>query len=40
VLARAPVLENKCWVLPVLSRHRLLCRSNAGDVVCLDLRQP
>jgi outer membrane protein assembly factor BamB len=40
VLSRVPVLENKCWVLPVLSRHRLLCRSNVGDVVCLDLRQP
>ncbi len=37
VLARAPVLEGKCWVLPVLSRHRLLCRSNAGEVVCLEL---
>jgi len=40
VLARAQVLDGKCWVLPVLSHHRLLCRSNAGDVVCLDLRQP
>jgi outer membrane protein assembly factor BamB len=40
VLARAQVLEGKCWVLPVLSHQRLLCRSNAGDVVCLDLRQP
>jgi outer membrane protein assembly factor BamB len=40
VLALAPVLESKCWVLPVLSRHLLLCRNNAGDVVCLDLRQP
>jgi outer membrane protein assembly factor BamB len=37
VLAHAPVLEGKCWVLPVLSRHRLLCRSNAGEVVCLEL---
>jgi outer membrane protein assembly factor BamB len=40
VLARVQVLEGKCWVLPVLSHQRLLCRSNAGDVVCLDLRQP
>ena len=40
MLARAHVLDGKCWVLPVLSHHRLLCRSNAGDVVCLDLRQP
>lgn len=35
VLARAPVLEGKCWVLPVLAGKRLLCRSNAGEVVCL-----
>ncbi len=40
VLARAQVLDGKCWVLPVLSHHRLLCRSNVGDLVCLDLRQP
>lgn len=35
VLSRAPVLEGKCWVLPVLSGKHLLCRSNAGEVVCL-----
>ena len=40
VLARASVLEGKCWVLPVLSRHHLLCRSNAGEVVCLELGKP
>jgi outer membrane protein assembly factor BamB len=40
VLARAQVLDGKCWVLPVLSHHRLLCRSNDGDLVCLDLRHP
>ncbi len=40
VRARAQVLDGKCWVLPALSHHRLLCRSNAGAVVCLDLRQP
>lgn len=38
VLSRAQVLEGKCWVLPVLSRKHLLCRSNAGEVVCLDLQ--
>jgi outer membrane protein assembly factor BamB len=37
VVARAQVLEGKCWVLPALSQKRLLCRSNAGEVVCLDL---
>jgi hypothetical protein len=25
-------------LVPVLSRHRLLYRNNAGDIVCLDLR--
>lgn len=40
VLSHTQVLDGKCWVLPVLSHHRLLCRSNAGEVVCLDLRQP
>ena len=35
VLARAQVLDGKCWVLPALSRQHLLCRSNAGEVVCL-----
>ncbi|MEZ5385092.1 MAG: PQQ-binding-like beta-propeller repeat protein [Prosthecobacter sp.] len=37
VLAKAQVLEGKCWVLPVLSGGHLLCRSNAGEVVCLKL---
>jgi hypothetical protein len=40
VLVRAKVLDGKCWVLPVLSHQRLLCRSNDGDLVCLDLRRP
>lgn len=35
VLSRAPVLEGKCWVLPALSQNHVLCRSNAGEVVCL-----
>lgn len=37
VQARAQILEGKCWVLPVLSAGHLLCRSNAGEVVCLRL---
>ena len=40
VLARAQILDGKCWVLPVISHHRLLCRSNEGDLACLDLRRP
>ena len=38
VLSRVQLLEGKCWVLPVLSGNHLLCRSNAGEVVCLDLQ--
>ncbi len=37
--ARAKVLEGKCWTPPVLANGRLLCRTAAGDVVCLDLRK-
>ncbi|MCB1277898.1 PQQ-binding-like beta-propeller repeat protein [Prosthecobacter sp.] len=40
VMSRAQVLEGKCWVLPAISRRHLLCRSNAGEVVCLDLAKP
>ena len=40
VLVRAQVLDGRCWVLPALSHHSLLCRSNDGDIVCLDLRRP
>ena len=35
---RAQVLGGKCWVQPVLSHRRLLCKNNEGSVVCLDLR--
>ncbi len=38
VLNRVQVLPSKSYVLPVLSHGRLLCKNNAGDVVCLDLR--
>jgi outer membrane protein assembly factor BamB len=34
---RAQVLSGKCWVQPVLSHRRLLCKNNEGSVVCLDL---
>jgi outer membrane protein assembly factor BamB len=39
VLSRAQVLEGKCWVLPVLSGKHLLCRNNAGEVVCLKVTE-
>ena len=37
--ARARILDGRCWTPPVLSNGRLLCRTAAGDVVCLDLRK-
>ena len=37
--SRTQVLEGKCWTPPVLANGRLLCRTAAGDVVCLDLRK-
>ncbi|WP_075090522.1 PQQ-binding-like beta-propeller repeat protein [Verrucomicrobium spinosum] len=38
VVQRAQVLPGKGYVLPVLSHGRLLCKNNAGDVVCLDVK--
>jgi outer membrane protein assembly factor BamB len=35
---RAQILGGKCWVQPVLSHRRLLCKNNDGSVVCLDLK--
>jgi outer membrane protein assembly factor BamB len=37
-LARAKVLEGKCWTVPVVAHGRVYCRSHAGELVCLDLR--
>ncbi len=36
-LARAPVLEGRCWTMPSLSGGQLYCRNAAGDVVALAL---
>lgn len=38
-LTRGRVLEGKCWTSPVLSGGRVYCRSVAGQVACIDLRQ-
>ena len=35
--ARAKVLDDKCWVVPVLANGRLYVRNNNGDLVCLDV---
>lgn len=38
ILQRVQVLGGKCWVQPVLSHRRLICKNNEGSVVCLDLK--
>lgn len=37
VLARAQVLNGKCWTTPVLANGRIYCRTGAGEVVCVDV---
>ncbi len=37
-LARAEVLNKRCWVSPVLSNGRVFCKNNDGKMVCLDVR--
>lgn len=36
-LARAKVLGNRCWVVPVLANGHIYCKNNTGDLVCLDV---
>jgi outer membrane protein assembly factor BamB len=36
-LARAQVLGETCWTVPVLSGGRIYCRNHAGNMVCLDV---
>jgi outer membrane protein assembly factor BamB len=38
-IAKAEVLQGKCWTMPVLAGGRIYCRNAAGDVVCLDVRK-
>jgi outer membrane protein assembly factor BamB len=38
-LAKAEVLQGKCWTMPVLAGGRIYCRNAAGDVVCLDVKK-
>lgn len=38
-LARAKVLSERCWVMPVLANGRIFARSNLGQLVCLDVRE-
>jgi outer membrane protein assembly factor BamB len=36
--ARARVLAETCWTVPVLANGRIYCRNSGGDLVCLDVR--
>ena len=36
-LARAQVLDGKCWTMPILANARIHARSHSGRVVCLDV---
>ena len=36
-LARAKVLDQRCWVVPVLANGRIYCKNNVGDLIGLDV---
>jgi len=36
-IARAKVLKDRCWVVPVLANGRIYCKNNKGELVCLDV---
>lgn len=36
-LARAKVVEGKCWTVPVLANGLIYCRTSQGSLVCLDV---
>lgn len=38
-IARAQILEGKCWTAPVLSSGRVYCRSVEGEIACVDCRE-
>lgn len=38
-LAKAKVLEGRCWTVPVLSGGAIYCRNAAGDLVALEMRE-
>ena len=39
-LARAKILDGKCWTAPALANGRIYARNATGDLVCLDVRKP
>ena len=38
-LARATVLDGRCWTVPVLANGTIYCRNAAGKLVALDVSQ-
>jgi outer membrane protein assembly factor BamB len=38
-IAKAQVLEGRCWTVPVLARGLIYCRNAEGDLVCVDVRK-
>jgi outer membrane protein assembly factor BamB len=38
-LARAKVVDGRCWAMPVLANGRIYARTNKGQMVCVDARQ-
>lgn len=37
-ITRKRVLNGRCWVVPVLANGRIFCKTNQGQMVCLDVR--
>jgi outer membrane protein assembly factor BamB len=37
-VAKAKVVDGKCWTVPVLANGLIYCRNAAGDLVCVDVR--
>jgi outer membrane protein assembly factor BamB len=37
-LARAKLLNSRCWAMPVMANGRIYARANSGEMVCMDVR--
>ena len=37
-ISRGQVLGGRCWTAPVIAGHRIYCRNDKGDLVCVDVR--
>ena len=38
-LGRAKILSGECWAVPVLAGGRIYCRTDTGDLACVDVRK-